>query len=685
AKGSESGGFNFDFSSSDPNQTAEAPDSLARALGGVFKVFDNLGPSGQALGQVFSMMFANIMNISTQDKLIDGVYTFNATFQDTENWSESYDGNLETYWIWKEDYPTPGQQGQPYAVINRTGSANITHTYGSSAVFIIWDNDASFITAIQKVIDAFQHVKHIMEQAGDPDQWTEQQQAQVASAISSEILSAVSYLLIHINDILNGDELLILNLITWDTFNMSTSPDYNFTKEFRVYDNDGNMANDPLVNSSTIDTWRQTAIDNKDDYMLWLLNQNSASGSQQRQWSRFSFDLVELWIKNFEIHINASAIINELTKAMNSPDSYQEQEPFEDMGLADIFQGLDIDLYFMSHSLKGFIAYNDTDSDGKPSVHYTSITEDNVTSDVITDSEAKYWFALGNIGGVKFNDPALTSDGKAIRWSIELQNPEMAAIPIGLSPKEVNPIMEHLSYIRMGFTFMPKLKEVVSTEGYATLKPDYQEVQMAAGLIKLDQAFSEWNDGSGPHNANITGLDFSVVFISTIVHFHVNFEVNKIDEQQQHGLLNESTYDGHGYIKVGRETGDLPVAAIDIAGPKYQQVNGPSTTEYNASTTTIPLAFFDFDAKSHATHVETQKPNKSFEANAFLNISSSIMIYAVNYPTWDGSGDGLIHDPTFSVFMTWNNPGFWAVILVIGGITLVAVAAIMITKRKNRI
>ncbi|MHA1897774.1 MAG: hypothetical protein ACTSU2_10300, partial [Promethearchaeota archaeon] len=43
AKGSESGGFNFDFSSSDPEQTAEAPDSLARALGGVFKVFDNLG------------------------------------------------------------------------------------------------------------------------------------------------------------------------------------------------------------------------------------------------------------------------------------------------------------------------------------------------------------------------------------------------------------------------------------------------------------------------------------------------------------------------------------------------------------------------------------------------------------------------------------------------------------------
>jgi len=47
------------------------------------------------------------------------------------------------------------------------------------------------------------------------------------------------------------------------------------------------------------------------------------------------------------------------------------------------------------------------------------------------------------------------------------------------------------------------------------------------------------------------------------------------------------------------------------------------------------------------------------------------------------TGDEIVHDPTFSVFITTTNPGVIAIILVIGAVGLAGIAAVLITKKKN--
>ncbi|MHA1729544.1 MAG: hypothetical protein ACTSWY_12575 [Promethearchaeota archaeon] len=713
AGGSGIGGFNFE--NMDEDTIANMPQSLSAGLGQVFGMFRGLGPSGAALGQILSLLLGDIANLSIQDSLIEHVYVLNASYTQTNAWNRTFSGeDYNINWIWKQRYGR-NESEYPYVIVNKTGTISYTHTYGASVVFIIWDNDDSFITALQKVIDAFQTVMNRVDELGRPKDWNEDEQKEVISLIVGQVLNAISYLLIHINDIINGDELITTNIITWDSFSTVTSSDFAITKSFRLSNGDGDLSNDTTISKLKIDLWRNVAEARNDEYMLWLLDNSSDFADKTKDWSHFTFNLIEIWLKNFEIHINAQAIVDRLFNAASNegfPQSSQvslgtnnKEGIFGDMAIYEIFQGLDIEIYLMTHSLRGFIGYNDTNDDGVPNVEYNNVTEDGVNTATIKDSEAEYWFVLGDLGEVIWNEPELIVDDKGIKkiqWSVKMNDPKMAAVPIGLGPDTMESLTwENLDHIEMGFTFTPILKEYVDTEGYTTLQPEHQTEQMAHGLVKLDQYFGIWNDGNGPNNADLIGMDFAVIFISTMTHFHVHFDVNELTESpetaklyEQAGLLEEGRYTNstdykHGMIKVGRYSGDLPLAYVDIAGPAYQQDDDPTTPEtydeYNASTCTIPLAFFEFDAAGSVQQADATNPTQSFEASGFVNLESSVMIYAVNYPTWKGSGDQIWHDPTFSVFMTWDNPGFWAVILVIGGVTLVAVAALMITKRKNRI
>jgi hypothetical protein len=674
---------------------SEFPELMFGALGGIFGMLGGLGPSGAALGEVFKILFTNIFDFTFVEDEIKHVYKLSAEFEETESWNETHTGEEEYYFLWKEKYSTPSTPDvHPYVKVTRTGNVTVTKTNGAAVVFLIWDNNDSFITAINKVITAAQNVKALIEgMESDPEDWDQEEIAYIGQQIASQILSAITYLFFHINDIISGDELIVMNMITWETTNISTSSDYAVTKEYLVYDNDGDFSNDDTW-SNVLNPADQAAWDySNDDFMTWLMTPGEA-GQFSREWSRLSFNLIELWFKTFQININVSAIVEGLTYAMESEGG--DGNPFGEMGLAKVFHGLDIEIYLMTHSLMGFIAYDDVNMNDIPDVERTSIVEGNVTSEVITGSEARYWFALGSVGGVTFTAPELVTDAQGnpgYQWSIELTNVNIAAIPIGMSPSDIDPVFDNLDYIELGFTFTPKLKEVVtSTEAgeYSGLVPDYDEVQMAKGIIKLDQYFSDWNDG-GAINPDLAGLDFAVIYVSTILHFRLHFEVNDISvDVAQDGMLNETVHEasinGEGTIKVGDYTGDLPVAAVDIAGPDYEQgPDGGPTTTHPASTCTIPLAFLAFDASANIRYEDPGNPTQSFEAGGYLNISSSILIYAVSYPTFNGSGEGIWHDPTFSVFMTWDNPGFWAVILVVAGITLVAVAAILITRRKNRI
>lgn len=87
------------------------------------------------------------------------------------------------------------------------------------------------------------------------------------------------------------------------------------------------------------------------------------------------------------------------------------------------------------------------------------------------------------------------------------------------------------------------------------------------------------------------------------------------------------------------------------------------------------------NARSSSTY-EDSNANINVMEGA-LEIRFSALIYAVSYPTFKSTGQKIVHDPTFSIFITFDNPMFWAVILVFGSVILVGVATVMIMKKKN--
>lgn len=697
------GAAGFDFTNLSPEELESMPAGLSAGLGQVFGMFNQLGPSGVALGQLFELLLGDIVNLSVQDSEIPHVYVLNASRSTKTERTIKLTNEPEIHYLWGDLFTAkPGYF--PYMEIERDGNYTVTYESGASIVMIIWDNDDSFINALQKIINAVHKTMKLFEEMGDASEgeWTDQEKTQAITQIISYVLDAIIYLLIHINDIINGDELITANIITWESTSVSYSDDFLIKKTFKWGDNDGDFENDEEIDPTNV-TSAFSALDDfdrKNNRLRWIFEDAQDFAGMQKEWGKFTFNLIEVWLKNFEIHINVEAIIKALLgEASNSgPESASPAGSLGGMPVHEIFQGLDIDIYLMTHSLKGFIAYNDTDGNGVPSVQHTTITEPsvggNVQTEIISDSEAEYWFAMGNLDDVVWNEPKLNEEGDGISWSIRFNNPSLRPVPIGLSPEDTELLEEDLEFIEMGFTFTPNLAEIVETEGYS-LDTTSETVKLAAGIVKLDQHFGQWNEGKGLNNLEIAGMDFAVIFISTMVHFHVNFAVDPLSSEdpaaedlyEQAGLLEDGRYvatsqNRHGVIKVGRETGDLPVAYVDIAGPEYEQ--GDPAVKHNASTVLLPMAFLAFEAEANAQYVDARAPEQSFEASGFLELQASVMIYAVNYPTFDGSGDQIWHDPTFSVFMTWDNPGFWAVILVVGSVTLVAVAAIMITKRKNR-
>jgi len=688
------GGFDF----KDPKELKNMPSGMARTIASMFGAMRFLGPSGAALGEAFRLLFKQLENITALDtSAMKGLFYLSSNYtEEYTKWSESYQGKKETYWLRQKDYISVlGPNAYPYIEVVRTGTVNVTYESGASIVFILWDYDESLITAINRVITAYRNVMNLLKSLPeDPNYWNEQQTKEVQTAIINEIVQAVVYLLIHINDIINGDELFVVNINTWENWNISTSSDFSTTVNARVWFTNGTNRELTPDEKSGLE---ELALSKDDKHAYYLLHdaENDEDGNKSKSWSYFTFNLVELWLKNFEIHIDAKAIIDAI---LYGASGGQEGSPFDNSTtVAKIFQGLDIDLYLITHSLFAFVAYNDTKilEDGVPSVQWADVNENGTEYQVITDSEVEYWFALRGFTNPEFKKPEIinTNQGPGLKWSIKLNDINFVPIPVGLTAGDTPE--ENLEYLEMGFTFTPVRELAVDTTGYENVSNAKTEVKMGAGIIKLDQSFGTWNGGAGINNdggsgeMDLTGLDFAVLFISTMLHFHLHIDVKDVEKNLEdegltasHGLVNESNYNVDGTIKVGNDEGTLPLAAIDIAGPNY--IQGIPGTSYPAKTTLVPLAYLRMNIAGHVQYIDDKSPNASFKADGFLSIETSIVIYAVAYPTWNGSGDQLIHDPTFSIFMTWENPGFWAVILVVGSVTLVAVAAILITKKKNR-
>ena len=117
--------------------------------------------------------------------------------------------------------------------------------------------------------------------------------------------------------------------------------------------------------------------------------------------------------------------------------------------------------------------------------------------------------------------------------------------------------------------------------------------------------------------------------------------------------------------------------------PPQQEVQWSNIPQ---KTNIIPTVFAEWEGQNSETYV--QEDNSTGRVNSTVNVDLSLLIYAVSYDTFgqDGSGytsgDEIVHDPTFSIFITREISVPWAVILVVAGVGMVGIAAYVINKKK---
>ncbi|GAG82498.1 unnamed protein product, partial [marine sediment metagenome] len=253
-------------------------------------------------------------------------------------------------------------KGYAYCEVKKEGTAEFNITIGAGVTLLIYDQDKSFITAINKIIN---FINRMM----DLDFGTmSDEQLEVLIRDGVEVLT---WFLIHINDVFSGEELIALNPITWQSMKITPLPGFALTKTWRVTGNDY-MVDGPgdaelavaMGNDAMLIDWNNTAKLRKDSYMEWLMRPTDDASLVETHFTSFTFDLIQLWIKNFEIHIDAAAIVN-LIGGLGSGGP---------VAIADIFRGLDIEFYLFTHHLAGVFLYNDTNADGRVSSSYENVT-----------------------------------------------------------------------------------------------------------------------------------------------------------------------------------------------------------------------------------------------------------------------------------------------------------------------
>ncbi|MGV9197562.1 MAG: hypothetical protein ACOC4M_01825 [Promethearchaeia archaeon] len=629
-------------------------------LGGFGNMFSTLGYGGNIIGKVFQTMFMEGLSLQKQETL-DNVFVLSANDTETDNGTIDYgDGKSDRFYLpQNESYNTTGVE-DPYCQVTREGKVDYTLTQGAGITLIIWDDDKSFINAAMKVIDLIKRVRE-----------AEENNESNSEDLIEEAASTISWFLIHINDIFTGDELFVLNPITWQNLELDPDDDFNVSRTW--YDDDGDE-----IDEDYLAQWNDTANETKDSRMQWLLNPDyNDEEIVETRWTQFSFDLIQLWVKNFEIHIDVSAFLDG-----------------EDMNPADAFSGCDIEFFLFSHHLSGAFLYNDLDNNSVVSVdEYIDVEyEDqgeNKTGQIPTTNELTHKLILGGVNQFRFQQPEINQDENSISWGLTLDQVNITAVPVGVDlASYMSTESDELDFIYFGYKFEPKTGDVVTAN-------DGTEIQAAKGDVKLEHNFAPWNKGDGP-NQNIDGLDMAILYTSTVLHFHLNVENTAADPEDPEALLSQESYNNEEQkLQLGNYLSDEVEANldfVDIAGPGYKMgynqtddnTPGEDATDFEATTNTVPVALWTSEQESRQIYTgDNETTSDDFASDVRVSAEFQVLLYAVCYPDFDGTGMGIWHDPTFSVYMVFEATGFWALILLVAGIGLVGVATIFIKKRKD--
>jgi len=160
------------------------------------------------------------------------------------------------------------------------------------------------------------------------------------------------------------------------------------------------------------------------------------------------------------------------------------------------------------------------------------------------------------------------------------------------------------------------------------------------------------------------------------------------DPEDPTAFLNEDNdyYEETHSLRVGNYLGESfsgKLEFVDIAGPEYSWGLNEGDNYGPANSSILPIALYELEANAHESFTPSESENyQTFSADVGLNISFNVIFYAVTFPEFNG-GNGIWHDPTFSVFMVFETTGFWALILLIAGVGFVGIATILIKRRKD--
>ena len=624
---------------------------------------ENLGYAGAILGTVFQTILLQGLDLNSHETL-KNVYVLNANTTRHISGTKNFTGAEEEYYYFPRDYNTPTDEGLAYCKVTKSGSYSFNLEIGAAVTLVIWDNDKSFIEAVNKLLKFFKkliYYQDVLEQ-------------EIPKDLIQEGISVLTWFLIHINDIFTGDELFILNPITWQKLNIDPH-NYSLSKSYWLTGPDYAIGggDDSPVPAPYLADWINNATTWRDSYVEWLLTPTPSGDLAETVWTQFSFDLIQLWVKNFEIHIDVSEILD-AARGIGSGSPEQM--------IANAFNGCDIEIYLFTHHLAGAFLYDDAIPDGRISANYANVT-DNLGQPVLDSkgdpmqlpqsSELTHRLILGTVEDFVFSKPEIKND-KSISWGLTLRNANISAVPMFVDlDSYLKAPEENLEYIYFGFTFIP------------TKDPD---LKVAKGLLKLDQFFAPWNGGSGP-NAAIAGLDLAIIYVSTVLHFHLNVAVNEVPTDPEVLLDPEEDYiETSNQLKVGNYIGKKAAQKldfVDIAGPFYEYGMDRSTApQYNASTNIMPLLLWEWEMDRHDTFTfENGTASQTFASDISITTEFNVMVYAVCYPEFNGLAYGVWHDPTFSVYMVFQSEGFWALIVLIAGVGLVGVATVLIKRRKD--
>jgi len=635
-------------------------------LGGMFR---GMGYAGNLLGAVFSMLFMQTLDNFSETEILDNVYALSASTVETVEGNKTFpDLSVEINTLpynYNQSYLETNNLGNAYCVVNTSGYIEYEIEYGAAVTLVIWDNDGSLITAVRKLVSFFKTLRPLIEDNED-----------IPDTLITEGVELVTWFLIHINDIFTGEELFALNPITWQNINLTAGADFSVEKTWKVTGPDWKL--NPLLDANLNDTvgsvqydllmdlWNFTAQTNKNGYVEWLLTSADDLSLYTTKWTSFTFDLIQLWVREFNIEIDVGEIVNSFNSG--GPD------------VASVFQGLDIDFYLFTHHLAGAYLYNDRDGNNKITTSYDDLK--NSTGDIIyhedgvtpvqgvNSSEVTHKLLLNEVGDFEFTEPYKSGSNK-FSWGLTLHDPKITPVPVGVDPESyLSSSPDDLEYISFGFTFEPEIN------GNVLKAP-----------IKLDQFFAPFN-GNGTSNNNIDELDLAILYVSTILHFSLKIDVLGEDTEDPSTWLNEEDdyYEETHSLRVGNYLGEAfsgKLEFVDIAGPEYSYGLNEGDDYAPANSSILPIALYESETNAHETFTPSGSDSyQTFSADIGLNISFNVVFYAVCFPEFNG-GNGIWHDPTFSVFMVFEATGFWALILLVAGVGLLGVATILIKRRKD--